>query len=161
MAARKTATGKTAARKSSVRMPAIRKPAPARRAAARPKRQVIHTETAPKAIGPYSQAVRVGGFVYTAGQVPFNPATGQIVEGGIEVQTRQVLNNVKAILEAAGTSLDRVAKTTVFMTDLSQFQAMNAVYAEFFPSNPPARSTVQVAALPRGAWIEIETIAEG
>ncbi|HET7088623.1 MAG TPA: RidA family protein [Anaerolineae bacterium] len=122
---------------------------------------MIHTEHAPKAIGPYSQAIRSGGFVYTAGQVGFDPVSGQIVEGGIEAQTRQALHNIKAILKAAGTSLDRVVKTTVFLADLSQFSAMNAVYAEFFPSNPPARSTFQVAALPRNALIEIEAIAEG
>jgi len=103
----------------------------------------------------------MGALVYTAGQIPFDPATGQIVEGSIEAQTRRVLTNIKAILEAAGTSLDRVVKTTVFMTDLSQFAAMNAVYAEFFPVDPPARSTVQVAALPKGALLEIEAVAEG
>ena len=149
------ATGKPASKKK----PASRRlQKPARK---RETRSVIHTEHAPKAIGPYSQAIRSGGFVYTAGQVGFNPASGQIVEGGIEAQTRQALHNIKAILEAAGTSLDRVVKTTVFMADLSQFSAMNAVYAEFFPSNPPARSTFQVAALPRNALIEIEAIAEG
>jgi 2-iminobutanoate/2-iminopropanoate deaminase len=147
----------------ATRKPASKKPASRRSqkpAGKKETRSVIHTERAPKAIGPYSQAVRSGGFVYTAGQVGFNPASGQLVEGGIEAQTRQALHNVKAILEAAGTSLDRVVKTTVFMADLSQFSAMNAVYAEFFPSNPPARSTFQVAALPRNALIEIEAIAE-
>jgi len=123
-------------------------------------RRVVQTELAPRAIGPYSQGIRRGGLIYTAGQVPIDPATGQFVEGGIEEQTRRVLTNIKAILAAAGTSLDRVVKTTVFMTDLGQFAAMNAVYAEFFPTHPPARSTVQVVALPRGAMIEIETIAE-
>jgi 2-iminobutanoate/2-iminopropanoate deaminase len=121
---------------------------------------VIHTDAAPQAIGPYSQGIRAGNLVYTAGQVPIDPATGQLIAGGIEDQTRRVLTNVKAILEAAGTSLDRVVKTTVFMADLGQFAAMNAVYAEFFPSAPPARSTFQVAALPRGALLEIEAIAE-
>jgi 2-iminobutanoate/2-iminopropanoate deaminase len=121
---------------------------------------VIHTDAAPQAIGPYSQGIRAGNLVYTAGQVPIDPATGQLIAGGIEDQTRRVLTNVKAILEAAGTSLDRVVKTTVFMADLGQFAAMNAVYAEFFPSDPPARSTFQVAALPRGALLEIEAIAE-
>ena len=125
-----------------------------------PVRRAIHTEAAPKAIGPYSQGIHAGGFVYTAGQVPFDPATGQFVEGGIEEQTRRVLTNIKAILEAADTSLERVVKTTVFMTDLGQFAAMNAVYAEFFPADPPARSTVQVSALPRGALLEIEAVAE-
>jgi len=137
------------------------KAAPRRRPAAkRPVRSVVQTELAPKAIGPYSQGIRSGRLIYTAGQVPIDPATGQFVEGGIEEQTRRVLTNIKAILAVAGTSLDRVVKTTVFMADLSQFAAMNAVYAEFFPIDPPARSTVQVAALPRGAMIEIETIAE-
>ena len=137
------------------------KAAPRRRPAAkRPVRSVVQTELAPKAIGPYSQGIRSGRLIYTAGQVPIDPATGQFVEGGIEEQTRRVLTNITAILAVAGTSLDRVVKTTVFMADLSQFAAMNAVYAEFFPIDPPARSTVQVAALPRGAMIEIETIAE-
>lgn len=122
-------------------------------------RNVIHTDHAPKAIGPYSQAIRVGDFVYTAGQVPIVPATGDLIPGDIEAQTRQALNNVKAVLEAAGSGLDKVVKTTVFMTNLGDFARMNAVYAEFFPSNPPARSTVQVAALPKGAMVEIECVA--
>jgi 2-iminobutanoate/2-iminopropanoate deaminase len=120
---------------------------------------VIHTDNAPKAIGPYSQAIRAGDVIYTAGQIPLNPETGALVEGGIEVQTRQVLNNLARVLEAAGSSLSRVVKTTVFMQDLIEFAAMNAVYGEFFTTNPPARSTVQVAALPRGAKVEIECIA--
>jgi len=147
----------------ATRKPAAKKPAARRRKASagqKAARTVIFTERAPQAIGPYSQAIRAGGFVYTAGQVGFDPASGQLVEGGIEGQTRQALGNIKAILEAAGTSLDRVVKTTVFMADLSQFSAMNAVYTGFFPSNPPARSTFQVAALPRNALIEIEAIAE-
>jgi 2-iminobutanoate/2-iminopropanoate deaminase len=122
---------------------------------------VIFTQAAPEPVGPYSQAIRVGHLVFTAGQVALDPASGTLIQGGIEEQTRQVLNNVRAVLAAAGTSLERVVKTTVFMADISQFSAMNAVYAEFFPSNAPARSTFQVAALPRGALIEIETIAEG
>lgn len=148
----------------ATRKPAPKKPAARRRASAparKSTRRVIFTDHAPKAIGPYSQAIRAGAFVYTAGQVGFDPATGQLVEGGIEAQTRQVLTNIKAILEAAGSSLDRVLKTTVFMADLGQFAAMNAIYAEFFPTHPPARSTVQVAALPRGALVEIETVAQG
>lgn len=120
---------------------------------------VVHTEAAPKAIGPYSQAIRLGQFVFTAGQIPLNPETGALVEGGIETQTRQVLNNLAHVLAAAGSSLSRVVKTTVFMQDLSEFTAMNTVYGEFFTANPPARSTVQVAALPRGAKVEIECIA--
>ena len=146
----------------ATRKPAVKKAARRRRPVPRKSsRRVIFTESAPKAIGPYSQGIRMGALVYTAGQIPFDPATGQIVEGSIEAQTRRVLTNIKAILEAAGTSLDRVVKTTVFMTDLSQFAAMNAVYAEFFPVDPPARSTVQVAALPKGALLEIEAVAEG
>ena len=120
---------------------------------------VIHTDSAPKAIGPYSQAIRIDSLIYTAGQIALDPASGQIVEGGIEAQTRRVLTNLSHVLLAAGSSLNHVVKTTVFLQDLSEFAAMNAVYAEFFPSTPPARSTVQVAALPRGSRIEIECIA--
>ena len=122
--------------------------------------RVVHSDAAPKAIGPYSQAIVTATMVYSAGQVGLDPASGALVDGGIVEQTRRVLNNLKAVLEAAGSSLDRVVKTTVFMTDLSQFGAMNEVYAEFFTSTYPARSTVQVAALPRGALVEIEAIAE-
>ena len=121
--------------------------------------QVIHTDQAPKAIGPYSQAQRVGDFIFTAGQVGLDPQSGQIVEGGIQGQTRQVLNNLSAVLEAAGSSLANVVKTTVFVQDLGEFAQMNTVYAEFFPETRPARSTVQVAGLPRGALVEIECIA--
>lgn len=123
------------------------------------KREIIATATAPAAVGPYSQAVRVGDLIFTAGQIPLDPATGRIVEGGIEVQTRQALTHVSAILQAAGTSLDNVLKTTVFLVDMGEFQAMNGVYAEFFGTAPPARSTVQVAALPLGARVEIEAVA--
>lgn len=122
-------------------------------------RIVIHSDSAPKAIGPYSQAIRTGDLVFTAGQVALDPATGELVSGGIEAQTRRALTNLKAVLEAAGTSMDKVIKTTVFMTNLGDFAKMNAVYAEFFPHNPPARSTVQVAALPRGSEVEIECVA--
>ncbi|MEP7358296.1 MAG: RidA family protein [Anaerolineales bacterium] len=121
--------------------------------------QVIHTDKAPKAIGPYSQAQRVGDFIFTAGQLGLDPQTGQMVEGGIQAQTRQVWHNLAAVLEAAGSSLANVVKTTVFMQDLGEFAQMNTVYAEFFPDTRPARSTVQVAALPRGALVEIECIA--
>ena len=145
------------ARKVTTKKPASKRRASA--AAKKPPRVVIHTDTAPKAIGPYSQAIRLGGLVYTAGQGPIDPATGKLIEGGVAEQTRQTLNNIKAILEAAGTSMQRVVKTTVFMTDLGQFAVMNAVYAEFFPSDPPARSTVQVAALPLGISVEIEAVA--
>ncbi|MGQ0604002.1 MAG: RidA family protein [Anaerolineales bacterium] len=124
-----------------------------------PHPTIIHTDSAPKAIGPYSQAVRVGELLFCSGQIPLNPATMNVVEDDIETQTRRVLQNLSAVLEAAGTSLSRVVKTTVFMQDLGEFARMNAVYAEFFTSNPPARSTVQVAALPRNVKIEIEAVA--
>lgn len=123
------------------------------------ERQVIHSANAPQAIGPYSQAIRVGEFVFCAGQTPMEPATGILVEGGIEAQTRRALQNLAAVLEAAGTSLSRVVKTTVFLLDMNDFAKMNAVYAEFFPADPPARSTVQVARLPKDARVEIEVIA--
>lgn len=123
------------------------------------ERQVIHADHAPKAIGPYSQAIRVGEFIFCAGQTPIDPATGNLVPGEIEAQTRRVLQNLSAVLEAAGTSLSRAVKTTVFLLDMNDFQRMNAVYAEFFPADPPARSTVQVARLPRDARVEIEVIA--
>jgi len=120
---------------------------------------VVSTDKAPKAIGPYSQAIKVGEFVYTAGQIALDPATGEIVGGGIEAQTRRVLQNLTEVLKAAGTSMDKVIKTTVFMTNLADFNKMNAVYTEFFPKDPPARSTVQVAALPKMGVVEIEVVA--
>ncbi len=122
-------------------------------------RTVIHTEAAPKAIGPYSQAVVAGGLVFCSGQVPIDPATGELVPGGIEEQTHRSLRNLKAVLEAAGSGFDRVLKTTVFLQNMGDFAAMNAVYATYFPDNPPARSTVEVARLPRSALVEIECIA--
>ncbi len=122
------------------------------------KRTVISTELAPKAIGPYSQAIRVGDFIFTAGQIPIDPATGQLIEGDISAQTRRALMNVSAILDAAGTSMSKVVKTTVFIAIMNHFSLMNAVYADFSPEDPPARSTFAVAALPRNALIEIETI---
>jgi 2-iminobutanoate/2-iminopropanoate deaminase len=122
-------------------------------------KKIVSTEKAPKAIGPYSQAIRMEGLVFTAGQVGFDPATMDFVEGGIEAQTRQVLTNLKHVLEAADSGLNFVVKTTVFLQDMNDFAAMNAVYAEFFPENPPARSTVAVAALPKGALVEIECVA--
>lgn len=122
-------------------------------------RQVVHSDKAPKALGPYSQGIRAGDFVFCAGQGGFDPATGRLVEGGIETETRRVLQNLSAVLEQAGTSIQNVVKTTVFLTDIDEFKAMNAIYAEFFPSTPPARSTVQVARLPGGARVEIEAIA--
>ena len=123
------------------------------------QRQVINSGQAPKAIGPYSQAIRAGDFVFCAGQTPIDPATGNLVEGGIEEQTRRALQNLSVVLQAAGTSLSQVVKTTVFLLDMNDFAKMNAVYAEFFPTNPPARSTVQVARLPKDARVEIEVIA--
>jgi 2-iminobutanoate/2-iminopropanoate deaminase len=122
--------------------------------------QAISTKTAPAAIGPYSQAVRVAGLVFLSGQIPLDPGTGQIVEGSITVQTERVLDNLAAVLKAAGLTFDHVAKTTIFLTDLGDFQAVNEVYGERFTHTPqPARSTVQVSALPRGATVEIEAIA--
>ena len=122
-------------------------------------KQIIATERAPQAIGPYSQAVVANGFVFASGQIPIDPATGQFVEGGIVEQTEQVLRNVSNLLEAAGTSLARVVKTTVFLADMNDFAAMNETYASFFGENPPARSTVQAARLPRDARVEIEVVA--
>jgi len=123
------------------------------------QRSIVATERAPRAIGPYSQAVCVGEFVFAAGQVAIDPAQGKLIEGDIAMQTRQALTNLAAVLEAAGSSLAQVVKTTVFLQSMGDFADMNAVYAEFFPSHPPARSTVQVAALPLGARVEIEAIA--
>jgi 2-iminobutanoate/2-iminopropanoate deaminase len=122
-------------------------------------REIISTENAPRAIGPYSQAVRVGGFVFASGQIPIDPATGEFVAGGVAEQTDQVLRNVSAVLEAAGTGLNRVVKTTVFLADMNDFIAMNEVYGRFFGEQPPARATVQAARLPRDARVEIEAIA--
>lgn len=122
-------------------------------------KKIVSTEKAPKAIGPYSQAIRTENLVFTAGQIGLNPATMNIVEGGIEAQTRQVLTNLKHVLEAADSGLKFVVKTTVFLQSMDDFAAMNAVYAEFFPENPPARSTVAVAGLPKGALVEIECVA--
>ena len=122
-------------------------------------KQIIQTDRAPQAIGPYSQAVKARGFVYASGQIPIDPATGQFVAGGITEQTEQVLKNVAAVLEASGSGLDKVVKTTVFLADMEEFAAMNEVYGRFFSSEPPARATVQAAGLPRNAKIEIEVIA--
>jgi len=122
-------------------------------------RTIVSTDKAPGAVGPYSQAVIVGDLVFTAGAIALDPKTGELVGEEIGAQTRQVLKNVQGVLEAAGSSLDQVVKTTVFLTDMGNFAQMNSVYAEFFPSHPPARSTVQVGALPKGALLEIEAIA--
>ncbi len=119
----------------------------------------ISTDRAPAAIGPYSQAVQAGGFVFCSGQIPLDPATGGVVDGGIEAQTRRVLENLAAVLAAAGTGLDRVVKTTVFLANMGEFAAMNAVYAGFFPTDPPARAAVEVSALPKGVRVEIEAVA--
>jgi 2-iminobutanoate/2-iminopropanoate deaminase len=122
-------------------------------------KKIISTSEAPAAIGPYSQAVRVGSTIYCAGQIPLDPKSGQIVAGGIDVQTRRVLDNIGAILRAEGLSFDNVAKTTIFLIDLADFQTVNEIYASYFKQTPPARSTVQVSALPKGARVEIEVIA--
>ena len=122
-------------------------------------KKVINTMAAPAAIGPYSQAIKVGNLVYTSGQIPINPATGNFVEGGIKEQTRQSLTNVKAILEEVGLTMGNVIKTTVFMADMNDFADMNAVYAEFFAEPYPARSAVAVKTLPKGALVEIEVVA--
>jgi 2-iminobutanoate/2-iminopropanoate deaminase len=122
-------------------------------------KQIIHTDAAPAAVGPYSQAVRTGQMLYTAGQVAIIPGTGKLVEGDVTPQTEQVLRNLAAVLQAAGTDLSQIVKTTVFLQDMADFAAMNAVYAAFFGPNPPARSTVAVAGLPLGARVEIEAVA--
>lgn len=122
--------------------------------------EIISTDKAPGAIGPYSQAIKLGNLVFTAGQIPLDPATGQIVEGDITAQAERVMMNLVAILEAAGSSIDRVVKTTCFLSDLGNFSAFNEVYARYMGANRPARSTVQVAALPAGAMVEVEAIAE-
>jgi 2-iminobutanoate/2-iminopropanoate deaminase len=122
-------------------------------------KKVIHTDKAPKAVGPYSQAVSTGNLLFTAGQVAIDPATGKLVEGGIRDQTRQVMENLRALLTAARTDFTKVVKSTVFLQDIKTFADFNQVYAEYFPSEPPARSTFQVGALPLGAMVEIEMIA--
>ncbi len=121
--------------------------------------RIIHTDDAPVAIGPYSQATVHAGLVYTAGQIPLDPETGQIVGGEVGAQTERVLNNLKAVLHAAGASLDSVLKTTVFLRDMNEFPEMNTVYERFFGAHRPARSTVQVARLPRDCSVEIECVA--
>jgi 2-iminobutanoate/2-iminopropanoate deaminase len=122
-------------------------------------RETVRTDNAPKAIGPYEQAIKANGFLYTAGQIPLDPKTGNLVEGDIGAQTRQVLENLKAVLEAGGSSLDRVVKATVFLKNMADFAAMNEVYAQYLGSAKPARSTVAVAELPRGALVEIDLVA--
>ena len=122
-------------------------------------KESVQTDNAPKAIGPYAQAIKANGFIYTAGQIPINPKTGNFVEGGIAAQTRQVLENLKAVLEAGGSTLDRVVKATVFLKNMADFAAMNDVYTQYLGDAKPARSTVAVAELPRGALVEIDLVA--
>jgi len=122
-------------------------------------KKIVYTKNAPEPIGPYSQGISSGSYLFTAGQIPVNPTTGELVQGDITLQTRQVLSNIRAILEAAGLSLNSVVKTTVFLKDMNEFAAMNEVYAEFFNDAKPARSTVQVSRLPRDAGVEIEVTA--
>ncbi|MEO1289109.1 MAG: RidA family protein [Chloroflexota bacterium] len=122
-------------------------------------KQIVNTEHAPAAVGPYSQAIIANGFVYTAGQIPLIPSEGKMIEGDIQIQTRQVLENLNAVLEAAGSSLSNVIKTTIFLDSMDDFAKVNEVYGEFFTDEPPARSTVEVARLPLGALVEIEAVA--
>lgn len=123
-------------------------------------KKIIHTDQAPAAIGPYSQAVQVGNLLFTSGQIPLDPATGVVVEGGIEAQARQSLTNVQAVLAQAGADMGAVVKTTVFLKDMNDFAAMNEVYAQFFQGDYPARSAVQVARLPKDVLVEIEAVAQ-
>jgi len=122
-------------------------------------KEIIATDQAPRAIGPYSQAVRAGNVIFASGQIPIDPATGEFVAGGVGEQTEQVMRNITAVLEAAGSGLNQIVKTTVFLADRTAFTAMNEVYARFFPETPPARATIQAARLPRDAKVEIEAIA--
>ncbi|AVX29679.1 MULTISPECIES: RidA family protein [unclassified Carboxydocella] len=122
-------------------------------------KEIISTTAAPQAIGPYSQAVKVGNLLFCSGQIPIDPVTGQLVTGDIQTQTRRVLDNIKGLLEAAGSSLDKVVKATVFIKDMNQFATINEIYATYFTANPPARSLVEVARLPKDVDIEIEVIA--
>ena len=122
-------------------------------------KEVIATDRGPKAIGPYSQAIRANGFLFVSGQIPLDPATQQLVAGDIQAQTERVLENLKGIVEAAGSSLDRVVRATVFLADMNEFAAMNEVYGRYFRNQPPARSTVQVSRLPRDVRVEIDVIA--
>jgi 2-iminobutanoate/2-iminopropanoate deaminase len=123
------------------------------------KREAVKAAGAPAAIGPYSQAVRAGGLLFCSGQIPLDPATGKLVDGGIEVQSERVLKNLEAVLNAGGATLRSVVKTTVYLVDLGDFPAMNGIYGKFFPEDPPARATVQVGKLPAGARVEIDAIA--
>ncbi|MFI5299981.1 MAG: RidA family protein [Polyangiales bacterium] len=122
-------------------------------------RTIVSTASAPAAIGPYSQAVKANGFVFLSGQIPLDPATGKMVEGGIEREAEQVMTNLAAVLDAAGSSFDQVVRSTIYLVDLADFAKVNEIYGRRFPSAPPARATVQVAALPRGAKVEIDLVA--
>jgi len=122
-------------------------------------KEVVSTSKAPAAIGPYSQSIKAGGFLFVSGQIPLVPETGELVLGDIKTQAERVLENISAILAAAGTSFDQVVKTTIFLTDMGNFSAVNEVYAKYFPANPPARACVAVAQLPRGVAVEIEAVA--
>ncbi len=122
-------------------------------------KQIVHTDRAPAAVGPYSQAIIANGFVFTAGQIALIPAEGKLLDGDVQAQARQVMQNLQAVLEAAGTSLDNVVKTTVYLANIGDFAAVNEVYGEFFPQNPPARSAFEVANLPLGALVEVEAVA--
>ncbi len=124
-------------------------------------KQAIHTDDAPRALGPYSQAIKKGGMVFFSGQVAIDPATQALVEGGIEAQARQVLNNLKAVATAAGVTLDDVVKTTVYLADFDDYKAVNAIYAEYFTGDAPARAAIAVKTLPAGALVEIDAIAIG
>ncbi|MGH7935532.1 MAG: RidA family protein [Chthoniobacterales bacterium] len=121
-------------------------------------KEIISTEKGPKAIGPYSEAIKANGFIHTAGQIPFDPATGQLIEGDVAAQTVRVMENLKAIIEAAGSSLDKAVKATVYLKDINDFASMNEVYGRYFSKNPPARSTVEVSRLPRDVRVEIDLI---
>ena len=121
-------------------------------------KEIVATEKGPKAIGPYSQAVKAGGWIYTAGQIPFDPATGQLLQGDVAEQTSRVLENLKAIVEAAGSRLENAVKATVYLKDMNDFTAMNEVYGRYFAQNPPARSTVEVSRLPRDVRVEIDLV---
>lgn len=121
-------------------------------------KEVIATEKGPKAIGPYSQAIKANGLIHTAGQIPFEPSTGQLIQGDVAQQTARVMENLKAIVEAAGSSLEKAVKATVYLKDMNDFAAMNEVYGRYFPKNPPARSTVEVSRLPRDARVEIDLV---
>jgi 2-iminobutanoate/2-iminopropanoate deaminase len=122
-------------------------------------REVVATHNAPQAIGPYSQAIRANGFIFVSGQIPLNPATQKVVDGGVSEQTEQALTNLEAILKAAGSGLDKVVRTTVYLKDMNEFTAMNDVYERFFPQRPPARSTIEAARLPKDVRVEIDAIA--